>query len=110
MKPNEYQEIDHGILDLFNEIQKKPWAFLDGEKSITRLRSFLVGYECGLAKLGFRMSGYEKLDAFQTWIGQRLSPGEPVHSWWVAVRAKTGNEEEAYNLIFELLADFSLEN
>ncbi len=106
MRDVEFKEADHSIFDLLNWIREKPNAFLDGECSIRRLRSFLVGYECGMGRLHVALRESAVFREFNDWVAKELGYAEPTSGWCNMILAKTASEEEAFSKFFELLDGF----
>jgi hypothetical protein len=88
--------------DLCDRIREKPSIFLDGDKSLKGLRSFLAGYEVGSSN-GKGFSGAEDLRKFNAWVAEQLDFSESTSGWCNMITSKAGSDEKAFNLFFELL-------
>jgi hypothetical protein len=89
------------VFDLCDRIREKPSIFLDGDKSLRRLRSFLTGYEAGSNGVG--LAGAEDLRMFNLWVAEQLGFSESTSGWCNMVGLKAGSDEKAFDLFFELL-------
>lgn len=101
-----FEDADHSIFDLLNWVRKTPETFLDGDRSLRRLRSFLVGYECGLGRLHFSLRDHDLFHSFHDWVASKLGFGESTSGWCNMILARTKSDDEAYSKFFELLDEF----
>lgn len=106
MNPSDLKEADHSIFQLLDWVYKKPAIFLDGEGSLKRLRSFLVGYECGLARANLFLRQSEIFAGFNDWIAEELEFPESTSGWCNMVQERAGSDKSAYELFFKLLGKF----
>ncbi len=83
--------------------------YLDGDKSLRRLRSFLVGYDGGLGQCGVQLEGHEELRAFEQWVAKQLEFGGSTCGWCNMILSKAGSDERAFDMFFELLDRFKQE-
>lgn len=96
------------IYDLFENIKKRPGAFLF-ERSITDLRTLMTGYY--LAKMELNITPTEQdleFDRFQQWIQNKYNV-TASKSWATIILENSNNETEAFNGFFELLEEFKNE-
>jgi hypothetical protein len=100
------------IFELCDWIRRRPAIALDGDKSIKRLRSFLVGYEAGV---GFqagsdlnhsKLSGSEDMRLFNDWVARQLGYGNSTSGWCNMITARAGSDEQAFEMFFQLLDQF----
>jgi len=94
------------VLELFEQIRRKPGIYLDGDKSLKRLRSFLVGYECGAATTARELTDHLHFHEFHDWIAKRLGYTSSSSGWCNMILEKSGSDEKAYEMFFELLDEF----
>lgn len=106
----EFKDADHSIFELFDWIKKRPAIFLDGDPSLKRLRSFLVGYDCGLGRVHFALRDHAIFDQFNDWVAAHLGFGNSTSGWCNMILAKSGNDDaKAYHFFFDLLDQFCRE-
>lgn len=100
------------VFDLCDQIKRRPGIYLDGDKSIKRLRSFLVGYDAGV---GFqagpdltqrKLVGAEEMRLFNDWVAKRLGYSNSTRGWCEMIAARVGSDEKAFDVFFELLDQF----
>jgi hypothetical protein len=100
------------IFELCDAIRRRPAIYLDGDKSIKRLRSFLVGYEAGV---GFqagsdvnqrKLIGAEDIRSFNDWVAKRLGYGNSTSGWCNMILSRTDSDEKAFDMFFQLLDEF----
>lgn len=77
--------------------------YLDGEKSLRRLRSFVVGYDGGLGFCGVQLEGMAEMCDFEKWVAKQLGFEGSTCGSCAQILSKTESDEKAYNLFFELL-------
>jgi hypothetical protein len=109
MNSDDFEKTEESIFDLLSRIQARPAVFLDGDPSLKRLRSFLVGYECGLGSLRFTPRDRELFHAFHDWIASQLGFAESTSGWCNMILEKTENDKDAYYRFFQLLEQFRRE-
>jgi len=83
--------------------------YLDGDKSIRRLRSFLVGYDGGLGACGLGLEGRAEMAQFEQWIAVKLETINSTSGWCNMVLSKVNSDEKAYELFFQLLDEYRTE-
>ena len=81
-------------------------TYLDGERSLKRLRSFLIGYEAGVSASHGNLTGLEDFHTFNSWVAKRIGFIESTSGWCNMIFLKAGSDEKAFNLFFELLDEF----
>jgi hypothetical protein len=100
------------IFELCDEIRKRPGLLLDGDKSIKRLRSFLAGYEAGVAyQTGgdssvLKLTGAEDLRSFNSWVAKQLGIAEATSGWCSMILGHAGSDEKAFGEFFQLLDEY----
>lgn len=100
----EFKDADHSIFELFEMIKKRPAIFLDGDASLKQLRSFLVGYDCGLGRTHFVLRERAIFDQFNDWVAMRLGFTSSTSGWCNMILEKSGNDDaKAYRIFFDLL-------
>lgn len=110
MNSAEFKDIDYSIFELLDRIKKRPAIFLDGDPSLKRLRSFLVGYECALGRLQLTLAGHAIFYLFNDWVAAHLDFGNSTSGWCNMILAKCGNDDaKAYQFFFDLLDQFCKE-
>jgi hypothetical protein len=106
----EFNEADHSIFELLSRIRNRPAIFLDGDTSIKRLRSFIVGYDCGLGSLRFALRDHAMFGQFNDWVAAHLGFRNSTSGWCNMILEKSDNDDaNAYFLFFELLDQFCKE-
>lgn len=95
------------IYELLNKIEYRPELYL-GEKSIVKLRIYLMGFAYGLTYPDLN----EPLYDFQLFIEYKYNNSRKTALGWDSILLKytNGNEEMALNLFFKELKIFMLEN
>jgi hypothetical protein len=97
------------LFELCNHIKEKPALFLDGEKSIRRLSSFINGYQAGVGYQAggsldqLKLTGAEGMREFNSWVAKQLGFSESTSGWCNMILSKAGSDKKAFNLFFELL-------
>lgn len=104
------KKTNHSSFVVLKMIQAKPMFFLDGDLSIKRIRSFIVGYECGLAEVGASADDSVTLRDFNDWVADKLEFGESTSGWCNMILTRTESDREAYDRFFELLDQFLKEH
>ena len=106
MNAPQLQKTKESIYDILGTIRRHPEMFL-GERSISRLDSFLVGYKCGLGSLGFTFRA-ERPDFqfFHDWTAGRLGFSSSTTGWRSMILEKSAGEEEALERFFLLVDEF----
>ena len=94
------------IVELLALIRHRPGFYIDGDKSIKRLRSFLVGHEIGSATTARELTDQLNFHEFNDWVAKRLGYRSSVPGWCNMVLEKAGSDEKAYEMFFELLEEF----
>lgn len=98
--------IDLSVYDLLQKIRDRPAIFLDGERSLVRLRSFLVGYTCALGGQNKCLDKFDQFNRFDDWVADRLGYAESTIGWYNMIIRRCNSEEAAYAKFFDLLDDF----
>ena len=96
------------IFELCDQIRKRPGIFLDGDKSIRRLRSFLVGFEFGVGSTGGEIQGPEDMRKFNLWVASQLGYTESTSGWCNMILSEAGTDERAFDVFFEMLDKYKL--
>lgn len=96
--------------ELLDGIRKRPNFYLENQKSLRILRSFLVGFDYGLSKSGNQPSVYEQLRHFNDWVSVQLGFGESTGGWCNMIVSKAGSDEKAFDLFFELFDKYRMDN
>jgi hypothetical protein len=91
------------VYQLFDEIRRRPGMYLDGDKSLKRLRSFVVGYHSGACSCGGQLKGGADLEKFDKWIADRLGFEGSTMGYCNMIISKAGSDEKAYEMFFDLL-------
>ena len=94
------------VFQLLDEIKRRPGIYLDGEKSLRRLRSFIVGYDGGLGACGVQLEDAQAMSGFDKWVAHRLGFGGSTSGWCNMILSKTESDEKAYERFFELLQEY----
>ena len=109
MNEPDFKEADHSIFDVLDWIRARPAIFLDGDRSLKRLRSFLIGYECGLGRCHLALRQHEVFQGFNDWVAKKLDFTESTSGWCNMILERTGSDEQAYHRFFQLLDQFRQE-
>ncbi len=91
------------ILDI---IRRRP-AYVD--KSLTLLRSFLMGFEMGIQSCGVQESTLGEMRPFSIWVAKELGFRGYSKGWCKMIRESTDSEERAFEYFFELLDKYKKE-
>jgi len=94
------------IIELFEEIRRRPGIYIDGDKSLKRVRSFLVGYQVGAATTARELTDREHFHRFDEWVASRLGYTGSSRGWCDMILGRAGSDEKAYEMFFELLDEF----
>lgn len=97
------------VFDIVHWIRLRPNIFLDGDRSITRIRSFLIGYQCGRGEC-FGEAGGEQFGNYIDWLASRLNLEVETASWWKMLLRIEGNEHDAYDRFYSLFDEYCSEN
>lgn len=100
--------LDESVFDFLFSLRKKS-ALYFGEKSLTRLRVFLAGYQCGLAKAGKILNGEVRFHSFHDWVAAKLGFTSSTSGWCNMILSKSKDEKAAFDRFFELLEEFQRE-
>lgn len=103
------REDSRSILDVLQLIRQGPGFFLDGDRSLKRLRSFLVGYQCGLARGHLVLCSHDSFKDFDGFVAKELGFAESTSGWCNMILEKAGSDETGYELFYKLLDKFSRE-
>src|SRR5579859_4280709 len=91
------------IFELCELIRRKPDFFLDGDRSVKRLRSFLVGFETGANSKQGELTGQEDIRQFNSWVASQLGFSNSTSGWCNMILSKAKTDEEAFEVFFDLL-------
>jgi hypothetical protein len=96
------------LLELIRAVGKKPGFYIgglpSGSVSISHLRSFLVGYECGRVQPA---EGDDILDSMTYWVCTRYGVPYSSMDWSGILRRQCGEDDEAaFLLFFELFEEY----
>lgn len=94
------------IIEILDKIRRLPAIYLDGDRSLKRVRSFLVGYEVGAVATARELTDREQFHQFTNWVASRLGYAESTIGWCNMILEKAGSDEKAYDMFFELLDEF----
>ena len=94
------------IQDLFDAIKRRPGFYIDGDKSLKRVRSFLVGYEGGSCSTSRELTDREKFHQLHDWVAKRLGYVESTSGWCNMITSRAGSDERGFEMFFELLDEF----
>ncbi len=93
------------LFKLCRLVEQRPGIYLDDERSLKRLRSFLVGYEAGNSR-EVEVIGGEDFRHFSKWVADRLGYSSDSRGWCNMILQKAGSDEKAFQLFFKLLGEF----
>lgn len=99
------KELDESLYDLLETIRKRPGFYID-EPSICRLRSFMVGYDCGVGRFGYHLKANPDFHKFNDWVARRLDYSSSTRGWCNMIREKSPSDSDAFHLFFVLLEEF----
>lgn len=91
---------------MLEKIGQRPGMWIDGDKSLKRIRSFMVGYEVGAATTTRELTDDLRFHEFNDWVAKRLGYASSVPGWCNMILEKAGDDEKAYKMFFELLEEF----
>jgi hypothetical protein len=100
------------IFELCDYVRLRPGIYVDGEKSMMRLRSFLVGYEAGVGYQAegrveeYKLTGSVDMRNFCNWVSNNPDYACFAGGWCGMIQAKAGSDEKAFDLFFELLDEY----
>lgn len=94
------------IFELCDRIRESLSIFLDGDKSLKRLRSFVVGHESGSSLSKDPLTGQEEMLLFSNWVADSLGYINSTRGWCNMILEKNGTDEKAYYAFYELLDNF----
>ena len=94
------------IVDIFAEIKRRPGFYIDGDKSLKRVRSYLVGYQVGSTSTANEPTDEVEFHHFHDWVAKRLGFGESTSGWCNMILERAGSDEKAYDMFFKLLDEF----
>src|SRR5215469_11420925 len=82
------------IIELFEEIRRRPGIYIDGDKSLKRVRSFLVGYQVGAATTARELTDREHFHRFDEWVASRLGYTGSSRGWCDMILGRAGSDEK----------------
>lgn len=94
------------IIEMLEEIRRKPGFYLDGDISLKRLRSFMVGYEEGAGSTTRKLTDEQQFHQFNDWVARRLGYPMSGRGWCGMIIKRAGDDEKAFHMFFELLDEF----
>ena len=94
------------IVEMLEKIRHRPGIYVDGDISLKRVRSFLVGYEVGMLSRDRELTDREQFHQFNDWVAKRLGYTSSTSGWCNMILEKAGGDEKAYEMFFELLEEF----
>ena len=110
MSAPQLQEAKESVYDILELVRRRPPMYLD-ERSISRLRSFLVGYQCGLGSHGLTFrADRPDFHSFHDWVAQRLGFSSSTAGWCNMILKKSTDEQDALDRFFILLDEFRKES
>src|SRR4051812_18182332 len=86
---------DMEVFEVLEMIRKRPNLYLDGEKSLQILYTFLNGYERGIVSRGETLSLLGALRPFNDWVAKQLGFTGSARGWH-NMMAKTDSDEKAF--------------
>lgn len=89
-------------IELLDKIRKTPGLFL-GNKSISRLGSFIDGFYCGLDDSG--MFDHKEWSEFQNFVNMKYGNKKTMR-WDFFLLSAEGDESKAFDRFFILLDEF----
>jgi hypothetical protein len=95
------------VQSLVNEIRKRSLGMFVGETSLTKLASFLRGYDLALVRAGTSATSDPYLIGFRDWVQARH--GGANRSWEDLILDECTNEAEAVNRFWALIDEFNFE-
>lgn len=96
------------LYDLLQKIHQRPGAYI-GSPSVSNLYMFLCGYNFSRQEQELELTAEEQeFETFQTWVQQRFKITASV-SWAKIILLHSADERGAFDLFFELLAEFVTE-
>lgn len=94
------------IYELIERIRPRPALYL-GSASITRLQSFLHGYQIAVEELNSTIEGDPPFGYFHDWVAMKFGKYESTSGWChMLLESTNGDEEEALKLFFVHLDQF----
>ena len=93
------------LFEVLDGIRRHPNMTGVEGKSLTALRVFLCGYECGVARSEKR-GIFGHLRPFNIWVAKELGFAEPTSGWCNMILARAKSEERAFDMFFDLLDRF----
>jgi len=101
-----FKETQYTVYEILDQIRRKP-GFYIVDPELTRLDSFMAGYDCGLAQGGMTFRQEEPdFHRFYDWVAHRLGYSSSTSGWYKMIRGRCASEREAYDKFFELLDEF----
>jgi hypothetical protein len=95
------------LFEAIKRIELKPGIYLDGDKSIKRLRSLLVGYSIGLAVFGEGFVDEENMEKFEKWVAKKLGYPSRVKGWsGMILEFSNENDSVAYENFMRFFKEF----
>jgi hypothetical protein len=94
------------IMEILEKIRHRPAIYIDGDRSLKRVRSFMVGYEVGSASTPREFTDRDQFHQFDDWVARRLRYAESASGWCNMILGKAGSDEKAYEMFFQLLDEF----
>lgn len=97
------------LFELCDNITRRPAIYLDGDKSIIRLRSFLVGYEAGVGYQAgpgatqLKLVAAEDMRSFNNWVAEQFGYSNSTRGWCNMILERAGSDEKAFDLFCQLL-------
>lgn len=94
------------IIEILQEIRRRPGIYIDGDLSLKRVRSFMVGYQVGAASTAKELKDQAQFHQFHDWVAKRLEYSSSTSGWCNMILERAGSDEKAYEVFFELLDEF----
>ena len=91
------------VFELLEDIRRRPYSFLNNEKSLKLLRAFLAGYDLGIIARGDTCGIFGDLRPFNNWVAAELGFTQGTSGWHNMIRARSNSDEEAFDYFYELL-------
>lgn len=86
--------LDESVFDFLFSLRKKP-ALYFGEKSLTRLFVYLLGYQRGLGELGKVLKQQDQFHGFHDWVAAKLGFTNSTSGWCNMILSTLGDRKSA---------------
>jgi hypothetical protein len=93
------------IFEFLESLRERPALFF-GKRSLIRLHAYLLRYQAGVTKANLALGGEEHFAAFHDWVAKALGFSSSTAGWSNMILEKSGSDEAAFKMFFELLDRF----